>query len=78
MLNGLRFFQRAIPKDVKGGYGPKAAYDWGEVDRTSLAKCVLTLCEQVRDIMTGEPRLLEIPSPCYILGELSSSFKTYK
>lgn len=70
MLNGLRFFQRAIPLDAKGGYGPKPAYDWGEVDRISLGKCVLTLCQQVRDIMSSEPRLLEIPAPCYILGEM--------
>ena len=66
MLNGLRYFEKVIPstKNVK----PKPPFDWGEVDRPSLAKCLVGLCHQARKIMQDEPRLLEIAPPCYILG----------
>ena len=68
MLNGLRYFERMIPRDNKGGYVPKPAFDWGEVDRNSLAKCIVGLCTQAREIMMNEPRLLELSAPVYILG----------
>jgi hypothetical protein len=68
MLNGLRYFERSIAKDTKSTYGAKPAWDWGEVDRNSLAKCIISLCTEVKNIMSLEARLLEISAPCYILG----------
>lgn len=44
------------------------AFDWGQVDKNALAKCLLTLCRQLQDILSEEPRLLKLKSPMYILG----------
>ena len=40
----------------------------GQVDKAVLAKCLLQICHLVKDILTQEPRLLHLNSPCYILG----------
>lgn len=37
---------------------------------TAFAKCLLAMCEQVKDILKTESRLLRLRSPVYILGEL--------
>ena len=68
MLFGLRYFERAI-SNSPGGSSSKEAFSWGEVDMNSFAKCILSTCHSVRDILTNEPRLLKIDSPTYILGE---------
>ena len=46
-------------------------FDWGQVDKSALAKCLMTLCRQVKDIMMEEPRLIKLQSPVYILGKVS-------
>ena len=46
------------------------AFDWGQVDKTALAKCLLALCRQCKESLKEEPRLLRLKSPTYILGEL--------
>ena len=74
MLNGLRYFERMIPRDNKGGYVAKASFDWGEVDRASLAKCIIGLCNQAKDLMMSEPRLIELSAPVYILGSFKWIF----
>jgi diadenosine tetraphosphatase ApaH/serine/threonine PP2A family protein phosphatase len=74
MLNGLRYFERAIPRDNKGGYAAKPAFDWGEVDRGSLAKCIIGLCTQARELLMSEPRLIELSAPVYILGDIHGNF----
>ena len=68
MLFGLRYFERAI-NNSPGGSSSKEAFSWGEVDMNSFAKCILSTCHSVRDILSNEPRLLKIDSPTYILGE---------
>ena len=35
---------------------------------TAFAKCLLAMCEQVKDILKTESRLLRLRSPVYILG----------
>ena len=68
MLFGLRYFERPIANSP-GGNSSKDAFSWGEVDMKSFAKCIISTCHSVREIVAGEPRLLKIDSPTYILGE---------
>jgi hypothetical protein len=72
MLSGLKYFERAILPDGKTQYKPKSAYDWGEIDRTSLANCLIRLCQQAKQIFLTEARLIELSSPVYILGTFFS------
>ena len=46
------------------------AFDWGQVDKNALAKCLLTICRHIKDVLSEEPRLLKLKSPMYILGNI--------
>lgn len=46
-------------------------FDWGQVDTNALAKCLLTLCRELKDTLCLEPRLVKLKSPVYILGKKS-------
>ncbi|XP_025091130.1 uncharacterized protein LOC112562232 isoform X2 [Pomacea canaliculata] len=71
MLSGLRYFERAVKGE---GEKHKPAFDWGQVDRSALARCLLTLCQQVREVLMDEPRLIKIRSPTYILGDIHGNY----
>ena len=67
MLSGLRYFEHALRDNGRGQ--PKLAFSWGAVDMGSVARCFIQLCTKAVDIFSSEPRLLEITSPTYVLGE---------
>ena len=77
MLSGLRYFERVI-KEVspltKEPIVAKEPYSWGKVDMVSMARCLVMICKHLVDTISGEPRLLRIPSPCYILGDIHGNF----
>lgn len=51
-------------------------YSWGAVDMGSVGRCFLQLCTRAVDVFSSEPRLLEVASPCYVLGELVATMPT--
>ena len=40
-----------------------------QVDLVKLGQYIISLCAAIRCIFEGEPRMLVLSSPCYILGE---------
>ncbi|XP_060522120.1 uncharacterized protein LOC132699434 isoform X2 [Cylas formicarius] len=46
------------------------AYSWGQLDPTHFARNLIQICGQLKEIFWNEPRLLEISSPVYIMGDL--------
>ncbi|XP_067934839.1 uncharacterized protein [Watersipora subatra] len=75
MLSGLKYFEMAIKKKPGAdSLQEKKAFDWGEVDMTAFAKCLLAMCEQVKDLLRTESRLLRLRSPVYILGDIHGNY----
>ncbi len=72
MLSGLRYFEHALKDNGRGQ--PKAAFSWGAVDMLSVAKCFIQICTRAADIFQSESRLLEVASPCYVLGDIHGNF----
>ena len=68
MLSGLRYFEHALKDNGRGQ--PKVAFSWGAVDMVSVARCFMQLCSNAIDVFSSESRLLDITSPCYVLGKL--------
>ena len=67
MLAGLKYFEH--PLKSKNGEKLKDACDWGDVDRSAMARCLMPILRAVRDQLKDEPRLLRLKSPVYILGK---------
>lgn len=74
MLNALKYFEGGINSDTDPNnvVASKAQFTWGDVDRSALGGCFIIICGLVKDILMQEPRLLEVESPTYILGEVYS------
>ena len=72
MLSGLRYFEHALKDNGRGK--PKPSFSWGAVDMASVARCFQQLCIKAVDVFQSEPRLLEVNSPTYVLGELLISY----
>ena len=67
MLSGLRYFEHYLKDNGRGK--PKVQFSWGAVDMVSVARCFIHLCNKAVDIFSSESRLLELTSPCYVLGK---------
>ncbi|CAH1962667.1 unnamed protein product [Acanthoscelides obtectus] len=65
LLKGLRYLT-SINKIKE----PKANYTWGQLDPANFARNLINVCNQVKEVFRAEPRMLELSSPCYIMGDL--------
>lgn len=78
MINGLRYYERLIKETPSTGSKEpvivKDPFSWGKVDMTAMARCLIMLCRNVKEIVSCEPRLLRINAPCYILGDIHGNF----
>ncbi|CAF3339252.1 unnamed protein product [Rotaria sp. Silwood1] len=63
----LRFFEK---RDQT-----KDALMWTPSTFINLAKNVVNLCREVRDIIRREPRCLKLASPCYVLGDIHGNYQ---
>ena len=72
MLSGLRYFEHALRDDGRGK--PKGGFSWGAIDMSSVARCFITICAQAVDIFASEDRLVQVKSPCYVLGNTKRFF----
>ncbi|XP_031568704.1 uncharacterized protein LOC116303319 isoform X2 [Actinia tenebrosa] len=75
MLAALRYFERAIkPKVMVQHPQGKPDFSWGAVEMIVLGNCLLSLCQNVKQIFMNEPRLIRIQSPVYVLGDIHGNF----
>ncbi len=63
----LRFFEK---RDQT-----KDALMWTPNTFINLAKNVISLCKEVREIIRREPRCLKLSSPCYVLGDIHGNYQ---
>ncbi|KAL1494191.1 hypothetical protein ABEB36_009828 [Hypothenemus hampei] len=65
VLKGLRYLTTI--NNVKD---TKTSYIWGQLDPLVYGRQLIQICNQVREIFRNEPRLLQLTSPVYIMGDL--------
>ena len=53
----------------------KEALTWPQNLSAGLAKAIVHLCHEVRDIIGYESRCLKLSSPCYILGDIHGNYE---
>lgn len=53
----------------------KGALVWLPSTKMQLARAIISLCKEVREIIRYEPRCLRLSSPCYILGDLHGNYE---
>ncbi|CAF0923874.1 unnamed protein product, partial [Didymodactylos carnosus] len=53
----------------------KEALTWTPNSFASLAKYVINLCREVREVIKREPRCLKVSPPCYILGDIHGNYQ---
>lgn len=58
--------------------GPKAVaksrYSWGMFDRVRLARSIIGIANDVKQIFMLEPRMVQVRSPAYVLGDIHGNF----
>lgn len=52
----------------------KEAFSWGSAYLEKLGIILIIMCEQLKEIFCHEPRLLQVESPAYILGDFHGNY----
>nr|XP_022916250.1 uncharacterized protein LOC111426117 [Onthophagus taurus] len=68
LLKSLRYLHQ-LNKQKTYSKG-KSSFTWGLLDAAVFAKHLMGVCEQVQGMIKAEPRLLELQSPIYVMGDL--------
>ncbi|KAJ8923305.1 hypothetical protein NQ315_001863 [Exocentrus adspersus] len=64
LLKGLRYLA-----SINRTKDAKANFTWGQLDPNTYARNLINVCNQVKEAFKVEPRLLELTSPMYIMGD---------
>lgn len=77
VLRSLRYLMELNKDKVTSPDGTgykKGSFSWGHLNCAKFARSLITVCNRARDIMESEPRLIEVSSPAYIIGDLHGNF----
>lgn len=69
LLSFLEFFT-----NESGTKSRKQPYSWGKIDISNFASTFMTVCEKCVKILEKEPRMLQVSSPVYIMGDLHGNY----
>ncbi|KAK5640798.1 hypothetical protein RI129_009345 [Pyrocoelia pectoralis] len=74
-LRALIQSNRNLKPPAKGGKVKEVStYDWGQFNPAHFGKNLILICSQVRDILKGEDRMINVQAPSYVLGDLHGNF----
>ncbi|CAG0920710.1 unnamed protein product [Notodromas monacha] len=80
MIASLKFFE-GNTHSMMFPYGvtcssetPKQKYTWGSYDRIQLGKNLIYIANTARKLFLHEPRMVQVRSPAYILGDIHGNF----
>ena len=67
-----KLYPCVVKKRPKGNLEIK---DWqNAATRNDLAPEIFNICEQAQRVISAGPRILKVPSPCYVLGDIHGNF----
>lgn len=72
LLKSLRYL---IALNTTQQAGKKTSYLWGNIASSTFCKFFINACQQAIEFFKNEPRLLELTSPLYVLGDLHGNIE---
>lgn len=71
LLKALQYFANGSPASSKV---QKKPLSWGTYDMNQFINLLVNVCENCQKILEKEPRMLQLCSPVYILGDLHGNY----
>lgn len=72
LLKSLRYL---VVLNTAPAAGRKTSYLWGKINAANFCKLLITVCQQVASCLKSEPRLLDVTSPVYVMGDLHGNIE---
>ncbi|XP_068914444.1 uncharacterized protein [Tenebrio molitor] len=74
LLKALRYLIQVNKKMQCYAKPDNFSFTWGQLDPSAVAKHLCGVCSELKEVMMKEPRMLDIASPVYIMGDLHGNF----